>query len=282
MKLNDKLEILKKEFDENKNSHVFLVETNDSELCLLEIKKIISKLIDENSDIIANQVNDENYLELIILRPDGKFIKKEQIFSLQERLKTKPILSDKIFYIIMDADMMNDTSSNKLLKTIEEPNENVIGFLIAKNVDTLLPTIKSRCEIITINFDKKLIKEDEENGIDEIVKKLIYCIEKGDLLEYNIFKNDNKDIKDNGKLVVKMLKEYYDAALNLIYKPNFDEEIITFIKKSNNNSELIAKVKYLNITLNKLVFNMNIDLLLEKIFLELKEVKTNANSGNQI
>ena len=71
---------------------------------------------------------------------------------------------------------MNDTASNKLLKTIEEPSENIIGFLLTSNIDIILPTIKSRCEILSAKYDS-LAKENEESfEIDDTAIKLINLI----------------------------------------------------------------------------------------------------------
>ena len=51
-------------------------------------------------------------------------------------------------FIIEDADKMNDSSANALLKTLEEPATTSHIILIASRADSLLPTILSRCQII--------------------------------------------------------------------------------------------------------------------------------------
>lgn len=265
------ISLLKKEFDENNNSHVFLMETNDQQKCLSDIKKLIKMLI-SNDTITDTQIEDETYLELIILRPDGKEIKKDSIFALQDRIKTKPILSKYIFYIITYAERMNQVSANKLLKTIEEPNENVIGFLITSNRDLLLPTIKSRCEILTIMYeDIDKIEYDEE--IHKKVIDLIKAIEEKNHIIYSKIKSDDKVIKDNFKIVENLFKNYYNTACNLTKSKDLDEDLLKMIIKGNTYSELVKKCKYINKIFNRLTENMNKDLLLEKIFIELKDVK---------
>ena len=47
---------------------------------------------------------------------------------------------------------MNVNAANALLKTLEEPPQNSIIFLISDRADTLLPTIKSRCQIWKFNL----------------------------------------------------------------------------------------------------------------------------------
>ena len=48
-------------------------------------------------------------------------------------------------YIIKDAQLLNDNGQNALLKTLEEPPEYALFFLLTDNYDRLLDTIKSRC-----------------------------------------------------------------------------------------------------------------------------------------
>jgi len=57
-----------------------------------------------------------------------------------------PFESDKKLFVLYHADEMNDSVSNKLLKTLEEPPQNVYFILCAKNEFSLLTTIKSRVE----------------------------------------------------------------------------------------------------------------------------------------
>lgn len=48
-------------------------------------------------------------------------------------------------YIITDAQLLNEHGQNALLKTMEEPPEYVLLFLLTDNADALLDTIRSRC-----------------------------------------------------------------------------------------------------------------------------------------
>lgn len=261
---------LKKEFSENTNSHVFLVETNDTDSAIIDIKKIIKEKINA-SPVTSKQIDDENYLELIMIKPDEKDIKKAQIMSLQDRIKTKPILSDYMFYIIKNADTLSEISANKLLKTIEEPNENVIGFLVTTNVDQLLSTIKSRCAHISLNYN--VTKQDiPDKELLEIAQKLVYAIETKNHIEFSTIKSQDKIIKENHKMIENIIKDYYNMACNLKEISYLDKTLIQFIASNNPRQTLLKKAKYLNRFLNKLITNMNSDLILESIYLNLKGV----------
>ena len=63
-------------------------------------------------------------------------------------------------YIVPDADMMTVQAQNALLKTIEEPPEYAVIFLLTENAESLLPTILSRCVMLKIkNVKDALIKK---------------------------------------------------------------------------------------------------------------------------
>ncbi len=52
--------------------------------------------------------------------------------------------------IVSLADEMNENAANALLKVLEEPNNRNIILLLTENPGVLLPTIKSRCRMLTI------------------------------------------------------------------------------------------------------------------------------------
>lgn len=72
----------------------------------------------------------------------------------------KPYCSPYKVYIIADADMMTPQAQNALLKTIEEPPEYAVIMLLTSNVDSLLPTIQSRCVRLDLKVvDDSLVKQ---------------------------------------------------------------------------------------------------------------------------
>lgn len=63
-------------------------------------------------------------------------------------LSVSPQASDRRVAVINDAGLMNTESANALLKTLEEPPAHSLILLVCDNPDTLLPTIRSRCQIV--------------------------------------------------------------------------------------------------------------------------------------
>lgn len=72
----------------------------------------------------------------------------------------KPYSSPYKIYIVPEADLMTVQAQNAILKTIEEPPEYAIIFLLTENADNLLPTIRSRCVMLKLrNIKDKLVKK---------------------------------------------------------------------------------------------------------------------------
>lgn len=62
----------------------------------------------------------------------------------------KPYSSRYKVYIINEAEKMTPQAQNAILKTLEEPPEYVVILLLVSNVNTLLPTILSRCVLLNM------------------------------------------------------------------------------------------------------------------------------------
>lgn len=64
------------------------------------------------------------------------------------QLSLRPSAGSRRIAVIDDADTMNDEAANAFLKTLEEPQSGALLILIAGHADGLLPTIRSRCQIV--------------------------------------------------------------------------------------------------------------------------------------
>lgn len=87
--------------------------------------------------------------DLHILEPDGAFIKIDQIRQLQRELSLRPYEAPFKSCIIEAADRFNPAAGNALLKTLEEPPGNALIILLTANPDSVLPTIRSRCQAVS-------------------------------------------------------------------------------------------------------------------------------------
>lgn len=92
----------------------------------------------------------------------------DQVRELIEKVRYAPIRARYKVYIIDEVHMMSAGAFNALLKTLEEPPENVIFILATTEVHKVLPTIVSRCQ----RFDFTRVEEkDMERKLREVLSK---------------------------------------------------------------------------------------------------------------
>ena len=85
---------------------------------------------------------------LVVESEPGKDLKIEQIRHLIKEAHYRPYEGKKRVFIIDRADAMTAGASNALLKTLEEPPETLLLILLAQSEGAMLPTIRSRCQLI--------------------------------------------------------------------------------------------------------------------------------------
>jgi len=84
-------------------------------------------------------------------RPEGKQqLIKEVIEQLRHDVHLKPLEADRKVFVLEDADKLNATSANRLLKILEEPPPESLLLLLALDVRDFLPTILSRCHVVRL------------------------------------------------------------------------------------------------------------------------------------
>lgn len=107
---------------------------------------IIVGNLDKHDEYIEKQVNQANFAKLPFEIEGIEDVRKLISF-------TKLSFSQKTAIIIKNIDEISLDAQNALLKSIEEPQENIIYILTAKQENSMLPTILSRCEIVRIQIE---------------------------------------------------------------------------------------------------------------------------------
>ena len=136
--------------------------------------KIIAKLVNCNElvdgeacgkcDNCLNFNNSSDIVEIDAASNNGV----DEIRELRDKVNLVPTSSKYKVYIIDEVHMLTTQAFNALLKTLEEPPENVIFILATTEVHKVLDTIKSRCQ----RFDFRRITT------DDIVKHLRFISDK--------------------------------------------------------------------------------------------------------
>lgn len=100
----------------------------------------------------------DTHPDLCYLAPEksSQGIKIDAIRSVIEKLNRTTQAAYKIV-IINPADSLLLAASNALLKSLEEPSDRVLFILIAEKIEHLLPTIRSRCQVIRFSPPQKAL-----------------------------------------------------------------------------------------------------------------------------
>lgn len=96
----------------------------------------------------------ESHPDLITIFPEeeGKAIKVDQIRELIKKVSLTSHGRGQRVIIVSPADALNINASNSLLKTLEEPPENTVLILISDQPSKLMPTIRSRTQLIRFDL----------------------------------------------------------------------------------------------------------------------------------
>lgn len=98
---------------------------------------------------------------------DGKSIGVANIKKLVEWSSNKPFNSQTKLGIVYDASLMTEEAQNAMLKTLEEPTADTQIILLTASVQGLLPTIRSRCQMIYLAD----LKSESLTKYDELAQK---------------------------------------------------------------------------------------------------------------
>jgi len=86
-------------------------------------------------------------------------------------------------FVVEEADLMNPAAQNSMLKTLEEPAGRSLIILLADQPDALLPTIRSRCQVIRFaELDENTVRTQlRARKVDEAAAAAAARVAKGSL-----------------------------------------------------------------------------------------------------
>lgn len=302
--------ILKNAILNDQYSHAYLIETGgfyDSFNFVMAFSKSLlcplKKLTKENCGNChqCEVIDSGNFPEIDIISPDGLWIKKEQLQNLQKEFNTKALIGNKRIYIINQAEKLNKSAANSILKFLEEPEGNIIAILMTDNIYSVLSTIRSRCQILRLkSSDKNINAKDPIQKLKIILQKNQSLSEiDEETLNHKIFKvidfidyyeknhlntllytgklwNDYINSKEETNFAYEIMINYYKDILNYkINKPldifEVNDEIIA-IANQNTQDEICRKINKL-VELKELIkYNINSSLLMDKLIMSLEGV----------
>ncbi len=232
---------------------------------------------------------------LIIDKPN---IQVSDIEGLIDNVQLKPMIYDYKVVLITSSEGMNESSQNKLLKTLEEPNPQVVFVLACTNIEKLLPTIRSRLNKHYIpNIDIEQVANDLNiQGVD--VSRFIHCDitltdavrmaskqddETLDMVEKSIYNlkssSDIPTIVSGLKLTGEQRVRYLQLMLNAINCALtnsvgvFNSALIQHIQSVYKDRVLVKIIELVNMAIRKINANVNFNYVLDELFYNILKEK---------
>jgi len=298
------INLIDNSFKKNQISHAYIFEgergSGLKEVALYFAKKLLCLNENKPCDKCANckRVTNGTHTNVMIITPVQGVVRKDQINSIIHEGSMTSLTELNKIYIIEEAEKMNRSSANALLKFLEEPYPNNYLILLTENSNVLLETITSRTQLVRFKRINKtiLVNNLQNDGIDKDVAYILSelfgsfdeskeALKKGsiinviDLFKKLIFAKQNK--KDiyveyflNKKLIDSSEAAHWLLEIFALYK----REEIRYIEKKECNyfTTLIANEDYLEIntidiasqideinsSIEKINAKVNIDLVL--------------------
>lgn len=293
--------LLKNSFDQNRLFHLYLFVGPRGSLKMDGAIYFASLVLCENNNacgecLECRLASTFQNPHMFVITPDGESIKKEQIEDLEHEFGYKSEHS-RVF-IIQGIEKATLTAANTLLKFLEELPDNCYGILISENISRVLPTIKSRSQIVTFSpiSSEVVFKELLNKGIEQekasVVSKLTnnvslgirYCKDKDIDKIIDLTKNFSECIENkqslyleyikNGKKLLELDREKNKMFFDLLITIQNDK--VNYLINRRNNI-IFASLEYTNINQRK---EVEMDIM-EVLLLHRECLDSNANIDMQ-
>ena len=206
--------------EDDKTSEVTLI------LTALMLNYKTYALMNENSAEYKRVLNGAD-LDIKIYPKNKEKLLVSDSNEIVDEVFIKPTNKENKVFLIENIDLSTTEAQNKLLKVLEEPPKNVYFLISAKQADRVLPTIKSRCDKITI--EKLPLSE-----IEKVCKNPLACM----LCEGYVGKAEELSKNSN-------LNEIVDFAVSLACDLKNSSQVLRFSKRFQEfkgDIDLILKI----------------------------------------
>ena len=263
-------------------NHAYLIETNNNEDELVDTylnefyKQLLICGLNESNEVgiskekLINLLENKSYPDLLEIKPENNVIKKEQLLEMMEKFSNKSVYGTYQIYIIHHAEMLNLSSANTILKFLEEPENNIIAVLLSTHRYKVLPTILSRCTVMTLKQEKSnMINVNDNQILIKLLNDLLIDTEPLIILFNDYYESlfQTKELSlDTLKKISKILQYYIQT----------NDLSSLSIKSSDinlNKFQLLEIVSIIDEFSVKLQYNVNIKLWLDSLLIKLTEVK---------
>lgn len=230
--------LLLKSVKHGRLAHAYLFEgdrgTGKDQAALWLAKEIFcqQKINDQPCNVCNNctRIDEGIHPDVLVVEPDGQTIKVDQIRELQTEFSKSGFEGQHKVFILKDAEKMNLSAANSLLKFLEEPAGGFLAILETTALARILPTIQSRCQILHFqSLSKKVLQEKlQAQGIGKQSAALLTDLTNSDLQSFiyvqkkllTIFKEKNQQQQG-----LSILLHFYQGYLKEAVKQGLPQKI---------------------------------------------------------
>lgn len=150
--------ILMNSLQNNRISHAYLIEgmrgTGKSSIAQLLAMTIFCDnpvgIEPCQSCLSCKRIPSRNHPDVHWIEPEGRSITKGQIDRLVKEFEYTGFESNRKVYIISGIESLTTNAANRMLKFLEEPNVETTAILLTENLQAVISTIQSRCQILRL------------------------------------------------------------------------------------------------------------------------------------
>lgn len=178
---------------------------------------------------ILGKKDNKQYADILEFRNSKRSIGVDEVRKIIDETNKKPYEGDKKVVIIYDGDKLTTQAQNAFLKTIEEPPKGVYIIILSENIEAILNTIRSRCQI-------HKLKRLNGNEIRGFILKKYGALDSKYVDVINTFSDGipgraEKFIEDNvfnelRALILDIIKKISEKNINNIIK--YEEDLIKY------------------------------------------------------
>jgi len=201
-------------------SHAYMLTGKDKKL-LDEFSRLMTKqiLCNFQDETLCRRIDNNNYPDVRTYPlPDKKNIIVEDVKEIIDDSMIYPYEGSKKIYILNNLEDSLSSSQNKLLKTLEEPSSSVIFILVSASPYKILPTIRSRCNILKVEEPCKedIVRYVRDLGKDQETAEEIVDLSSGSLANVHKLLEDEEFIKMQ-KSIINIFRNMNSSSELLFY-----------------------------------------------------------------
>lgn len=255
------MSLLDSQLKNNSLSNAYIIEGEDLDYNLEYAKDFAKKVFESYG--LSTKLETNPDIEII----DKDVIDIGTIRNLIKDMVIRPVNNKIKIYIIQNAQNLRIEAANAMLKSLEELKSYSLIVFTVDNAGKILPTIRSRCQIISLNTTKNDLDIDIEK-LSEIFSKLY----QGDLAVYYKERDFLLSFREDKASLMDGLMKILSDTLAIKYKgltgfTSYDYNIENLTNLSLASIErLLAKFEKIYRSFRN---NINFELSVENIFLNI-------------